>query len=45
MRRKAARSANAFAYNNILLAQDPQSHHSIIEFLHSCLGDEEDWDR
>jgi len=33
-----------FAYNNILLAQDPQSHHSITDFYIPAPGDEEHWD-
>ena len=33
-----------FAYNDILLAQDPQSHHSIVDFYVPAPGDEQHWD-
>ena len=33
-----------FAYNNVLLAQDPQSHHSIIDFYIPAPQDEDHWD-
>jgi hypothetical protein len=33
-----------FAYNNVLLAQDPQSHHSIVEFYVPPDGDTEQYD-
>ncbi|MGB5701968.1 MAG: hypothetical protein WBM48_04050 [Polyangiales bacterium] len=33
-----------FAYKNILLAQDPQSHHSITDFYIPAPGDQEHWD-
>ena len=35
---------DCFAYNDILLAQDPQSHHSIIEFYVPPTGKENQWD-
>jgi len=33
-----------FAYNNVLLAQDPQSHHSIVQFYVPPEGRENQWD-
>ncbi|MDH3625075.1 MAG: hypothetical protein OEQ49_14490 [Myxococcales bacterium] len=35
---------DCFAYNEILLAQDPQSHHSIVEFYVPPQGKEAQWD-
>jgi hypothetical protein len=35
---------DCFAYNEILLAQDPQSHHSITEFYVPPVGSENQWD-
>ena len=35
---------DCFAYNEILLAQDPQSHHSIVEFFVPIEGKEAQWD-
>jgi len=35
---------DCFAYNEILLAQDPQSHHSIVEFYVPPPGKEAQWD-
>ena len=35
---------DCFAYNDILLAQDPQSHHSIVDFYVPTPGDAEHWD-
>jgi hypothetical protein len=35
---------DCFAYNEILLAQDPQSHHSIVEFYVPPVGSEDQWD-
>lgn len=35
---------DCFAYNEILLAQDPQSHHSIVEFYVPPAGKEAQWD-
>ena len=35
---------DCFAYNEILLAQDPQSHHSITEFYVPPVGSEDQWD-
>lgn len=35
---------DCFAYNQILLAQDPQSHHSIVEFYVPPEGKEAQWD-
>jgi len=35
---------DCFAYNDILLAQDPQSHHSIVEFYVPPIGKEDQWD-
>jgi len=35
---------DCFAYNEILLAQDPQSHHSIVEFYVPPVGKEAQWD-
>ncbi len=33
-----------FAYNDIVLAQDPQSHHSIVDFFVPAPDDQEQWD-
>ncbi|MGB5267082.1 MAG: hypothetical protein WBN30_10860, partial [Polyangiales bacterium] len=35
---------DCFAYNNILLAQDPQSHHDIVQFYVPPEGKENQWD-
>jgi len=35
---------DCFAYNNVLLAQDPQSHHSIVEFYVPPETSPEQWD-
>ena len=35
---------DCFAYNNVLLAQDPQSHHSIVEFYVPPEGEEDQYD-
>jgi hypothetical protein len=35
---------DCFAYNNVLLAQDPQSHHSIVEFYVPPEDSPEQWD-
>jgi hypothetical protein len=35
---------DCFAYNNVLLAQDPQSHHSIVEFYVPPEANPEQWD-
>ena len=35
---------DCFAYNNVLLAQDPQSHHSIVEFYVPPEDKAEQWD-
>ena len=35
---------DCFAYNDILLAQDPQSHHSIVQFYVPPAGKENQWD-
>lgn len=35
---------DCFAYNNVLLAQDPQSHHSIVEFYVPPEGKEDQYD-
>jgi len=41
---QGGREQDCFAYNKVILAQDPQSHHSIVEFYVPPPGKEEQYD-